>query len=128
MDRNMNSPFNPSAKHPAFLCLFALLIFSAGCNRAPSQPTAATQSAAKRYALKGKVISIDKTAGSVSVNNEPIPNFMDPMVMPYTIKPPATLDQLQPGDSITADVVVQPDNTYWLENVKVLQSGGASRQ
>jgi len=55
---------------------------------------------------------------------------MDPMVMPYTIKPPATLAQLQPGDSITADVVVQPDNTYWLENVKVLQPrpGGASRQ
>ena len=38
--------------------------------------------------------------------------------MPYTIKPPSTLDQLQPGDSITADVVVEPDK-YWLENVKV---------
>ena len=38
--------------------------------------------------------------------------------MPYTIKPPSMLDQLQPGDSITADVVVEPDK-YWLENVKV---------
>ncbi len=43
---------------------------------------------------------------------------MDPMVMPYTIKPPAALDQLQPGDSITADVVIAPDK-YWLENVRV---------
>jgi Cu/Ag efflux protein CusF len=43
---------------------------------------------------------------------------MDSMIMPYTVKPPVVLDQLQPGDSITADVVVEPDK-YWLENVKV---------
>jgi hypothetical protein len=40
------------------------------------------------------------------------------MVMPYTIQPPAALNQLQPGDSITADVVVAPDK-YWLESVKI---------
>jgi protein SCO1 len=116
----MNRLFNPSVKRPAFLSLFALLIFSTACNRAPSPPAAANSSTAKRYALKGKVVSIDKNAGSANISNEPIPGFMDPMVMPYTIKPPATLDQLQPGDSISADVVVQPDNTYWLENVKVI--------
>ncbi len=119
-------PVNPSSQSVAFLCLCALLFFSTACSRAPSQPAAA-QAAAKRYALKGKVVSIDKNAGSASISNEPIPDFMDPMVMPYTIKPPATLDQLQPGDSITAEVVVQSDNTYWLENVKVLQPGAASR-
>lgn len=43
---------------------------------------------------------------------------MDAMIMPYTIKPPSTLDQLHAGDTITADVVVEPDK-YWLENVKV---------
>jgi len=43
---------------------------------------------------------------------------MDPMAMPYTIKPAATLDQLQPGDTVTADVVVEPDK-YWLENVQI---------
>ena len=111
--------FNTSP-HPAIFCLCALLIFSAACNRAPSQPGSANSSAAKRYQLKGKIISIDKNAATANINNEPIPGFMDPMVMSYTIKPPSTLDQLQPGDSITADVVVQPDNTYWLENVKVI--------
>jgi protein SCO1/2 len=99
-----------------FLC--ALLTFPAACNRGPSQP-AANSSTAKRYALKGKVISVDKNAANANIDNEPIPGFMDPMVMPYSIKPPAALAQLQPGDSITAEVVVQPDNTYWLENVKV---------
>jgi Cu/Ag efflux protein CusF len=110
---------NSFSAHPALLCLLALLAFSAACNRGPAQPGAAnTPTAAKRYPLQGKVISVNKQAGSANINNEPIPGFMDPMVMSYTITPPATLDQLQPGDSITADVVVEPGK-YWLENVKI---------
>jgi protein SCO1/2 len=103
----------------AILFLCALLVFSSACNRGTSQPGAANSStSAKRYPLKGKVISVDKQAATANIDNEPIAGFMDPMVMPYTIKPPAMLDQLQPGDSITADVVVAPGK-YWLENVKV---------
>jgi Cu/Ag efflux protein CusF len=103
----------------ALFCLCAALTFPAACSRGTSQPAATTaSSAAKRYAFKGKVISIDKQAGTASIDNEPIPGFMDPMVMPYTINPASALDQLQPGDSIAADVVVEPEK-YWLENVKV---------
>ena len=83
---------------------------------------ASTQSGAKRYPFKGKVISIDKQAGTANIDNEPIPGFMDSMVMGYAIKPAAVLNQLQPGDTITAEVVVQGDN-YWLENVTVIQHG-----
>jgi len=114
----MPNRYNSCSPRLARFCLCLLLAFSAACNRGPSQP-AANSSTAKRYALRGKVISIDKQAASANIDNEPIPGFMDSMVMSYTIKPPAALDQLQPGDSISADVVVQPDNTYWLENVKV---------
>ncbi|MFZ0770348.1 MAG: SCO family protein [Candidatus Sulfotelmatobacter sp.] len=105
----------------ALFALCALLAFCTACNREKAQPapTASESGAAKRYALKGKVISVDKNAGSANIDNEPIAGFMDAMIMPYTIKPASALDQLQPGDSITADVVVQTDNTYWLENVKV---------
>jgi len=102
-----------------FLLCGALLAFSA-CNRGPSPPPAAqAQAGARRYSLKGKIISIDKKAGNANIDNEPIPNFMGEMVMSYTIKAAAALDQLQTGDSITANVVLQADNTYWLENVKV---------
>lgn len=93
-----------------------VLILAVGlaCNRSA---TTAEQSA-KRYALKGKVVSIDKNAGTANIDNEPIAGFMDAMVMSYTVKPASMLSQLQPGDSITADVVVEADK-YWLENVKV---------
>jgi Cu/Ag efflux protein CusF len=115
----MPNNFNSSLPRLALFCLCALLTFPAACNRGTSQPAATpASSAAKRYAFKGKVISIDKQAGIANINNEPIPGFMDPMVMPYTINPASVLDQLQPGDSITADVVVESEK-YWLENVQV---------
>jgi protein SCO1 len=99
----------------ALLCLSAVLVFSAACNRGQSAGAGAQT---KRYSLKGTVVSVDKNAGTANINNEPIAGFMEAMVMPYTIKPPTVLDELQPGDSITADVVVEPDK-YWLENVKI---------
>ena len=102
----------------AVFCLCFLLALPTACNHAAPPPPVSTQKGTKRYALKGKVISVSKQAGNASIYNDPIPGFMDPMAMPYTIKPPATLDELQPGDSIAADVVVEPDK-YWLENVKV---------
>jgi protein SCO1 len=115
MPRKLNSFLLPLA----VFCLCALIVLSAACNRGAPPPGASnTSGAPKRYLLKGKVVSIDKQAGKANIDNEPIPGFMDAMVMPYTIKPAAMLDQLQPGDSITADVVVDPDK-YWLENVKV---------
>jgi Cu/Ag efflux protein CusF len=113
----VNPRFNSSPRRLAFV--FLALLASAACNRATTQPTSANLQSPKRYALKGKVVSIDKQSGTANINNEPIPGFMDPMVMPYPIKPAAALDQLQPGDSITADVVVAEPGKYWLENLKI---------
>src|ERR1017187_8486785 len=63
----MNSPLNSSWPRLALFCLGALLAFSVACNRGPSQPGAATgQPAAKRYSLKGRVISVDKNGKRIS--------------------------------------------------------------
>jgi len=122
-----------SRRGPFIFLVCALLAFSLACNR--GQPTEnATPTnvnsgslAAKRYTLKGKVISVDENAGSANIAGEAIPGFMDAMIMPYTFKPPATINKLQPGDSITADVVVDGDK-YWLENVKVTAHSPASSE
>jgi protein SCO1 len=99
------------------LTLCTLLTLPA-CNRQKSPQAASTALSPKRYAFKGKVMTVDKNAGTANIDNDPIAGFMDPMVMPYSFKPPSQINQLQPGDSITADVVVD-NNEYWLENVKV---------
>jgi protein SCO1/2 len=101
-----------------------LLIFSAlfatSCHRSKPQAT-------KRYHFTGRIISIDNQAQSASIDGDLIQGFMEPMVMSYKIKPASMLNQLSPGDSISADVVVvdhdprdeSADSDYWLENVKV---------
>jgi protein SCO1/2 len=82
--------------------------------------------AAKRYPFTGRVISIDSQAQSAVIDGAAIPGFMDAMAMPYKVKPAAILNQLTPGDTISAEVVVVPDPKNddaapdsWIENVKV---------
>jgi protein SCO1/2 len=79
-------------------------------------------SAAKRYTFTGRVISIDTPAESALIDGDYIPGFMDAMAMSYKIRPAATLNQIAPGDSISAEVVLTNADSspgYWLENVKV---------
>jgi len=106
-----------------FLILSLITAFSLSCHQGPSQDgTGHDQSSAKRYHLKGKVISIDKRANMANIDGEEIPGFMGAMVMPYVVKPASELDKLSPGDAITADVVVQGDDS-WIENVAVTTHG-----
>lgn len=90
------------------------------CNRSKAP-------AAKRYPFTGRVVSIDAQAQDALIDGDAIPGFMDAMAMPYKVKPAATLNHLNPGDSISAEVVVEhdPENEdappgYWLENVRTV--------
>ena len=75
--------------------------------------------------MTGRIISINAPDQSALVDGDLIPGFMDPMAMPYKVKPASVLNQLKPGDSISAELVnlesgddnARPD--YWIENVKV---------
>jgi protein SCO1/2 len=103
------------------LCAIVFLISFTAC------PSKTSPSAAKRYPFTGRVVSTDAQDQSALIAHENIPGFMDAMTMSYKIKPPAVLNQLTPGDSISAEVVVaepsgnsgDSEPNYWLENVKV---------
>jgi protein SCO1/2 len=81
-------------------------------------PSKSAESAAKRYHLTGRVVSVDKANKSLMVDGDEIPGFMSAMEMPYTLKDTALLDKLQPGDQISADVVVREEES-WLENISI---------
>jgi protein SCO1/2 len=101
------------------LILSLLTAFSSSCQKGANQGgTLQNQSSAKRYHLKGKVVSIDKRANMVNIDGEQIPGFMEAMIMPYLVKPAGELDKLSPGDLVTADIVVEGDDS-WLENIAV---------
>ena len=93
-----------------------LLWLLVACNSSKSTETAE----GKVYPLKGKVMSIDKANGSMVVDGEAIPGFMDAMAMPYKLKDAGDLDRVAVGDSITANIVMQKDD-YVLQDVRVTQ-------
>lgn len=101
------------------ICVLAL---SACSSKQPAPP------AGKRYAMKGKVLSVAKAEGSATIDADTIPGFMDAMAMPYPIADQKALANLSPGDEITADVVVADDGKYHLENIVVTKkSDGANK-
>ena len=95
--------------------MLALVALLAGCTS--SNPAS---SAAKRYHLTGKVVSIDKANLSLVIIGEDVPEFMPAMTMPYAVKNESDLVSLSAGDSIAADIVVK-ENSNWLEDIKVTQ-------
>ncbi len=119
---NVNTDPAVRRAFPTFLILAAFLFSS--CQR--SHPPAE-----KRYPFTGRVVSIDAASQSVVIDAAAIPGFMDAMAMSYKIKPATALNQLAPGDSLSAEIiVVQPpaqsqDSApdYWLENVKIIAHG-----
>ena len=79
----------------------------------------------KRYNLRGQVVAKNVAANEITVQHDEIPGFMAAMTMPYKVKDPATVQEVEPGDKIAAEVVVVNDGSdYWLENVRIVESSG----
>jgi protein SCO1 len=103
------------------LLLFVVLIL-AGCKgTAPANGNTASATA-KRYPLKGKVISVDKAGKKATIEHEAIEGYMEGMTMPFPIHADWVWEDLTPGSEIRAELVV--DNSaadpYWLENIGII--------
>jgi protein SCO1/2 len=93
---------------------------------AAAQPPQSQQMQPQRYDLKGKVVSIDKSGKMVTVDHGDIPGFMGAMTMPYPVKDSHLLDNLSPGDQITAKVV-SASGDVWLENIATVNAGAPAK-
>lgn len=79
----------------------------------------------KKYSLQGEVVAKDAAGNQITVNHGDIPGFMSAMAMPYRVKDPAVLSEVEPGDKITATVVIGSDRSdYWLEDVRIVDKSG----
>ena len=83
--------------------VIVLVIATAACRQAPEP---------KRYEVRGQIVSVDAARGQVVVDHEDIPGFMPAMVMPYKVQDASLLDGKQPGDMVTATLVVEEVNAY----------------
>src|SRR5436190_5638552 len=99
--------------------LSIVLAFSACKNAADSS---AASSGAKRYQFKGKVIAVDRTAKTATIDHDAVEGYMPAMTMTFPVHADWVWNDLVPGSEIRAELVV--DNTskegYWLENVGIV--------
>src|SRR5215468_10296166 len=96
--------------------LYSLLIFGlivSACSSTSKSPEASN--AAQRYEVKGKVVSIDKSAHKVTIAHEEIKVYMDAMTMPFTLLDDDVYSELKPGSQILATLVVDQGRS-WLED------------
>ncbi len=100
------------------LLLTAILLFSA-CQKADTQTASAD---AKRYPIKGKVVSVDAANKKAKIDHEDIPGFMDAMIMDFTIKDDWVWDELKPGAEIRGELVVDnaAKDPYWIEKLGII--------
>jgi protein SCO1 len=77
--------------------LMAVLVF-AGCGR--------TETPAREYQLQGQILAVRPARSEVVIKHEDIKGFMPGMTMPFTVKDGALLQGKEPGDLVTATLVV----------------------
>jgi len=86
--------------------------FATGCQSAPE----------KHYPIQAEVISADPPKKLITVKHGDIPGLMPAMTMTYQVADPREIESLQPGDKITADLVVS-ESKGRLEKIVVVGKG-----
>ena len=96
------------------------LTFYACKNAANSEPSPA--GTVKRYALKGNVVSVDRTGKKATIAHDDIEGYMAAMTMEFPVHADWVWDDLVPGSSIRAELVVDSSakEPYWLENIGIV--------
>ncbi len=101
-----------------------------GCRRAtPATQTNRAQSAhAQRYIVRGVIVSVDATHGSVEMTNEDIPGVMESMTMTYALANPADVGAMHPGDKIRAQLALNDAGGATLDEIDILQQAQLNRK
>ena len=108
-------------RRAVLLFLAATLLGAGACRKSePPKPAAGLE---KPYALKGVVVSVDRAGGKVTVKHDEIPGYMEAMTMPFAVSEPKLLEDLKPGDTIEAKLLVGERSSH-LEGIVVSRPPG----
>ncbi len=97
-----------------FLLLGMIVMVSAGCQSRP----------VKHYAIQAEVISVNLPQKLVTVKHGDIPGLMPAMTMNYLVADEKQIEPLNPGDKISADLVIG-ENVGHLENIVLVEKAAA---
>jgi len=72
----------------------------------------APDAATRQYELQGQILAVRPERSEVVIKHQDIKGFMPGMTMPFSVKDPALLEGKQPGDLVTATLVVGETQAY----------------
>lgn len=106
-------------RHLILLFISAILFTACGGS---SSETASYSADAKRYDMRGKIVSADRINKRARIAHEEIPGFMEAMTMEFPVREDWVWNELVPGAEIRADLVVDSSakDPYWLENIAIV--------
>jgi protein SCO1 len=82
----------------------ALVVVLVACGRSAPEP--------RQYELQGQILAIQPEARQVTIKHGDIRGFMPGMTMPFTVNDSSLLDGKQPGDLVTATLVVGENEAH----------------
>jgi protein SCO1/2 len=95
-----------------------------GCKQQATTPTAAPAGDLKTFSIHGKIISVDPVKGSVLLDHEAVPGFMEAMTMTYPLKDKSVVSELHPGDRIAAKLLVRKTPGDAVPDFKLVNQSG----
>lgn len=73
--------------------------------------------ATERYPVTGLILKIDRSHQTFVASCAAIPNYMEAMIMPFSVRDPKLLDGLEPSMQVEFTLVVEENDSY-AENVR----------
>ena len=92
------------------LAIPLLAILAAACNA--------------RHDATGLVLKVDPGGGVLTVSHDPIPGFMDAMVMPFAVARAEELKDVRPGDRVSFRLTVARDRSR-IDKIRILSAAPA---
>jgi protein SCO1/2 len=95
--------------------LLVVLLSASGCGRqekGESKP-------ANYHLIKGQVVALDPASSLITISHEKIPNFMEAMTMPFSVKDSTLFHGVDVGDSVSGVVAVRKPE-IWLDSLTVI--------
>jgi protein SCO1/2 len=108
-----------NSKHTGWMRIavaVAVTAASFGCGGGETAPDEDPN--ARRYELKGEVVSVSRERQTITLDHEPVADFMGAMTMPFNVRDDWVFEAAAPGAQVTATLVVA-GSASWLEDVIV---------
>ena len=87
----------------ALLVSFLVMLLLVACRQEPP---------ARQYELQGQIVGIEQSRNEIMIKHDDIKGFMPAMTMPFTVKDAGLLTGKQPGDLVTATLVVAENSAH----------------